>query len=78
MGMFVSKLGTFVALGVRGSRMIDNCSFNLGEFYVKMGKTNRNFWRYMEMNKEQLYAAQTAMIEWLSDPHELGKKPFKI
>ncbi len=24
------------------------------------------------MNKEQLYAAQTAMIEWLSDPHELG------
>jgi hypothetical protein len=32
----------------------------------------------MEMNKEQLYAAQTAMIEWLSDPHELGKKPFKI
>ena len=76
--MFVGKLGTFVALGVRGSGMIDNCSFNLGEFYVKMGKTNRNFWRYMEMNKEQLYAAQTAMIEWLSDPHELGKKPFKI
>ena len=36
--MFVGKLGTFVALGVRGSRMIDNCSFNLGEFYVKMGK----------------------------------------
>ena len=30
------------------------------------------------MNKEQLYAAQTAMIEWLSDSHELGKKPFKI
>ena len=58
--------------------MIVNWSFNLGEFYVKMGKTNRNFWRYMEMNKEQLYAAQTAMIEWLSDPHELGKKPFKI
>ena len=22
--------------------MIENCSFNLGEFYVKMGKTNRN------------------------------------
>ena len=41
LGMFVSKLGTFVALGVRGNRMIDNCSFNLGEFYVKMGKTNR-------------------------------------
>ena len=36
--MFVGKLGTFVALGVRGSGMIENCSFNLGEFYVKMGK----------------------------------------
>ena len=43
--MFVGKLGTFVALGVRGSRMIENYSFNLGEFYVKMGKTNRNLWR---------------------------------
>lgn len=39
--MFVGKLGTFVALGVMGSGMIENCSFNLGEFYVKMGKTNR-------------------------------------
>lgn len=36
--MFVGKLGTFVALGVRGSGMIENCSFNLGEFYVKMEK----------------------------------------
>ena len=36
----MSEFGTFVALGVRGSRMIDNCSFNLGEFYVKMEKTN--------------------------------------
>ncbi len=43
--MFVSQLGTFVALGVSGSGMIENCSFNLGEFYVKMGKTNRNLWR---------------------------------
>ena len=43
-----------------------------------MEQTNHDFWRYMEMNKEQLYAAQAAMIEWLSDPHELGKKPFKI
>ena len=41
--MFVGKLGTFVALGVRGSRMIENRSFNLVEFYVKMGKKNRNF-----------------------------------
>ena len=24
-----------------GSGMIENCSFNLGEFYVKMGKKNR-------------------------------------
>ena len=40
--MFVSKLGTFVALGVRGSGMIEDRSFNLGEFYVKMEKKNRN------------------------------------
>ena len=44
-GMFLGKLGTFVALGVKGSGMIENCSFNLGEFYVKMGKTNRDLWR---------------------------------
>ena len=43
--MFVGKLGTFVALGVRGRGMIENCSFNLGEFYVKMGKTNRNLYK---------------------------------
>ena len=47
--MFVGKLGTFVALGVRGSGMIDNCSFNLGEFYVKMGKTNRDLRREIVM-----------------------------
>ena len=41
-GNVCRQVGTFVALGVRGSGMIDNCSFNLGEFYVKMGKTNRN------------------------------------
>ena len=40
-GMFLGKLGTFVALGVRGRGMIENRSFNLGKFYVKMGKTNR-------------------------------------
>jgi hypothetical protein len=40
--MFVGKLGTFVALGVRGRGMIENRSFNLVEFYVKMGKTNRS------------------------------------
>ena len=39
-GMFLGKLGTFVALGVRG--MIENRSFNLVEFCVIMGKTNRN------------------------------------
>ena len=32
----MGKLGTFVALGVGGSGMIENRSFNLGEFYVKM------------------------------------------
>lgn len=34
--MFVGKLGTFVALGVRGRGMIENRSFNLGKFYVNM------------------------------------------
>ena len=43
--MFVGKLGTFVALGVRESGMIENRSFNLVEFYVKMDKTNRNLRR---------------------------------
>ena len=41
----MGKLGTFVALGVRGRGMIENRSFNLGKFYVKMGKTNRDLWR---------------------------------
>ena len=31
--MFVGKLGTFVALGVWGSGMIENRRFNLVEFY---------------------------------------------
>ena len=43
--MFVGKLGTFVALGVRGSGMIENRSFNLVEFCVIMGKTNRNLFK---------------------------------
>lgn len=30
------------------------------------------------MNREQMQAAQKAMIEWLSDPNELGKAPSKI
>ena len=34
--------GTFVALGVWGSGMIENRRFNLVEFYVKMGKMNRS------------------------------------
>ena len=38
----MGKLGTFVALGVKGSGMIENRSFNLVELYVKMDKTNRN------------------------------------
>ena len=40
-GMFLGKLSTFVALGVRGRGMIENRSFNLVEFCVIMGKTNR-------------------------------------
>ena len=48
--MFVGKFGTFVALGVRGSRMIENYSFNLGEFYVKMGKTNQNLSKKLDDN----------------------------
>lgn len=32
----MGKLGTFVALGVRGRGMIENRSFNLGKFYVNM------------------------------------------
>ena len=30
------------------------------------------------MNSRQLFAAQENMVEWLADPHELGKKPSKI
>ena len=30
------------------------------------------------MNREQRNAAQFNMIEWLSDPQELGKKPSRI
>ena len=44
-GNICRQVGHFVALGVRGSGMIENCSFNLGEFYVKMEKMNRDLWR---------------------------------
>ncbi|MBO5621940.1 MAG: hypothetical protein J5959_09970 [Butyrivibrio sp.] len=30
------------------------------------------------MNSEQLAAAHNNMVQWLSDPHELGKDPYKI
>ncbi len=30
------------------------------------------------MNKKQLDAAKENMVEWLSDPHELGRTPSKI
>ena len=30
------------------------------------------------MNKEQLKAAEQSMKNWLSNPHELGKEPYKI
>ena len=35
-------LGTFMSLGISGSRMIVKGSSNLVEFYVKMGKMNCN------------------------------------
>jgi len=30
------------------------------------------------MNQEQLHAAQEAMAAWLSDEHELGRRPSKM
>ena len=61
LGMFDIKLGIFVALGVRGSGMIENCSFNLGEFYVKMGKTNRNLQNY----KERIHIMEGRLIAFV-------------
>lgn len=41
MVIMISKVsGTFPALGVRGRGMIENRSFNLAEFCVKMRKMN--------------------------------------
>ena len=39
---------------------------------------NRYIGRKINMNSRQLFAAQENMVEWLADPHELGKKPSKI
>ena len=64
LGMFDIKLGIFVALGVRGSGMIENCSFNLGEFYVKMGKTNRNLQNY----KERIHIMEGRLIAFAQKP----------
>ena len=36
------QAGHFCGTWCQGSGMIENCSINLGEFYVKMGKTNWN------------------------------------
>ena len=36
------EAGHFCGTWCQGSGIIENRSFNLGEFYVKMGKTNRN------------------------------------
>lgn len=30
------------------------------------------------MNEKQIQSAQENMLEWLTDPHELGKMPYKI
>ena len=46
-------LGTFMSLGISGSRMIVNGSSNLVEFYVKMGKMNCNLKRKVPV-KESL------------------------
>ena len=35
------QVGHFLGTRCQESGMIENCSFNLGEFYVKMGKKNR-------------------------------------
>ena len=50
------EVGHFCGTWCQGSEIIENRSFNLGEFYVKMGKTNRKLWRYsMEfISKEKI------------------------
>ena len=30
------------------------------------------------MNEKQLQAAEDNMLNWLEDPHELGRRPYKI
>ena len=30
------------------------------------------------MNEKQLQAAEKNMLDWLADPHELGKKPYRM
>ena len=30
------------------------------------------------MNDKQLQAAEKNMLDWLADPHELGKKPYRM
>ena len=30
------------------------------------------------MNEKQIQAAREDMLKWLTDPHELGKMPYKI
>ena len=44
------QVGHFCGTWCKRSGMIENCSFNLGEFYVKMGKTNRNLSKKLDDN----------------------------
>ena len=39
-GNVFGQVGHFCGTWCQGSEIIENRSFNLGEFYVKMGKTN--------------------------------------
>ena len=41
-GNVCRQVGHFCGTWCQGSGMVENCSFNLGEFCVKMGKMNRN------------------------------------
>ena len=60
-GNVCRQVGHFCGTWCQGSRMIDNCSFNLGEFYVKMGKTNRNLQNY----KERIHIMEGRLIAFV-------------
>ena len=49
-GNVCRQVGHFCGTWCQGSGIIENRSFNLGEFYVKMGKTNRNLSKKLDDN----------------------------